>query len=89
MLIVQMPMRIYLQHFKQREKKHNAAEFTISKSLADCDEMLLNSMTDEKDENGLHCRSLIPIMRDLPKRQKRLVKIRISQLLFVLESEEE
>ena len=51
--------------------------------------MLLKSMTDEKDEDALYCRILIPIMRDLPKRQKSLAKIRISQLLFDLEYEEE
>ena len=73
----------------KRKKKHDAAELTLSKSLAGCDEMLLKSMAGEKDEDALYCRSLIPIMRDLPKRQKRPAKIRISQYLFDLEYEEE
>jgi len=73
----------------KRRNKHDATELTLSKTLADCDEMLLKSMTDEKDEDALYCHSLISIMRDLPKRQKRLAKIRISQLLLDLEYEEE
>ena len=44
----------------KRRRKHDAAELTLSKSLADCDKMLLKSITDEKDEDALYCRSLIP-----------------------------
>ena len=46
---------------------------------------IYKSMEDESDEDSLYCRSLIPIMRELPKKQKRLAKIKISQLLFDLQ----
>ena len=60
-------------------------ESILSQSLVHCDEMLKKSMEEEDDEDSLYCRSLIPIMRDLPKRKKRLAKIQISQLLYDLD----
>ena len=33
----------------------------------------------------MYCRSLIPILKELPIKKKRLVKIKISQLLFDLQ----
>ena len=71
----------------KRRKKLDAAELKLSKSLAGGDEMFLKCMTDQKD--ALYCYSLVSIMRDLPKRQKRYTKIRISHLLFCPEYEEE
>ena len=67
MLIVQTAMRKYLHAPAKRRKKHDVAEFTLLQSL-------LKSTTDEKDEDALYCRSIILIMRDLPKIQKRFAK---------------
>ena len=36
-------------------------------------------------EDALYCKSLVPIMKALPLKKKRLAKIKISQLLFHLE----
>ena len=71
---------------RQREASQESA---LSQSLADCDALLKKSVSDESDEDSLYCRSLIPIMRELPKKQKRLAKIKISQLLFDLQYENE
>ena len=42
----------------------------------------------EDCEDALHCKSLVPIMKALPLKKKRLAKIKISQLLFDLEFDE-
>ena len=36
----------------------------------------------------MYCRSLIPILKELPIKKKRLGKIKISQLLFDLQFDE-
>ena len=38
--------------------------------------------------DALHCKSLVPIMKALPLKKKKLAKIKISQLLFDLEFNE-
>ena len=40
-------------------------------------------------EDALYCKSLLPITKALPLKKKRLAKIEISQLLFVLEFDED
>ena len=42
----------------------------------------------EDCEDALHCKSLVPIMKALPLKKKKLAKIKISQLLFDLEFNE-
>ena len=42
----------------------------------------------EDCEDALYCKSLVPIMKALPLKKKRLAKIKISQLLFDLEFNE-
>ena len=49
----------------------------------------IKATDEDDDEDKLYCRSLIPIMKSLPKRKRRLAKIKISQLLFDMEFEEE
>lgn len=68
----------------KRKKKHDVAEKTLSKSLADCDEMLMKAMADERDEDALYCRSHINIRRELPKRRKRLAKIELVDCFLAL-----
>ena len=73
----------------QRKKRRADTTEALSQSLADCDELLRKSINEENDEDVLYCRSLVPIMRELPKKQKRLAKIKISQLLFDLQYNED
>ena len=40
-------------------------------------------------EDSLYCKSLIPIMRQLPLKKKRLAKIKISQMLYDIEFNDE
>ena len=42
----------------------------------------------EDCEDALYCKSLVPIMKALPLKKKRLAKIKIIQLLFDLEFNE-
>jgi len=64
----------------QRKKRRLDSTEVLSKSLADCDKLLQKSLNEENDEDSLYCRSLVPIMRELPTKQKRLAEIKISQL---------
>ena len=36
----------------------------------------------EEDEDSLYCRSLIPILRELPLKKKRLAKLEIDELVY-------
>ena len=72
-----------------RKRQRETQETALTQSLEDCDKLLKTAMVEKNDEDSLYCRSLIPIMRELPKRQKRLAKIKISQLLFDLQYEDE
>ena len=65
-----------------KKTRTDLSESDLSKSLVDCDELLKKSISEDEDEDSLYNRSLIPIMTELPKKQKRLAKIKISQLLF-------
>ena len=42
-------------------------------------------MEQAEDEDSIYCRNLIPILKELPTKKKRLPKIKISQLLFDLQ----
>ena len=46
---------------------------------------VISNVTEEECEESLYCKSLVPILKDLPHKKKRLAKIRISQMLFDLE----
>jgi len=74
---------------QKRKRRADSSESGLSKSLADCDELIAKSLREENDEDCLYCRSLIPIMNELPKKQKRLAKIKISQLLYDIQYGEE
>ena len=39
----------------------------------------------EKDEAELFCTSLLPVLRDMDKKQLRLAKLKIQQLLYDLQ----
>ena len=46
-------------------------------------------MTDNKCEDSLYCESLVPILKSLPLRKKRQTKIKMSQLLYEIEFDEQ
>ena len=79
-VVTETPSRLPPQ--PNRKRKRDSQASVLTQSLAECDAMLKKSMEDDNDEDALYCRSLIPIMRELPKKQKRLAKIKISQLLY-------
>ena len=43
----------------------------LAQSLQDCDEMIKRSLTDENDEDYLFCRSLVPMFKEFPQREKK------------------
>ena len=69
---------------KARIKNQNDESLSqLSQSLVECDKMLKKSMEDvEEDETTLFCRSLIPIMKELPIKENRRAMIKIKTLLF-------
>ena len=79
-VVTETPSRLSPQPNRKRRKDSQAS--VLTQSLAECDAMMKKSMEDDNDEDALYCRRLIPIMRELPKKQKRLAKIEISQLLY-------
>ena len=72
-----------------RKRKKESEASALTQSIEECDVMLKKVIEGENDEDSLYCRSLIPIMRELPKKQKRLAKIKISQLLYNIQYGEE
>ncbi|CAB4001871.1 unnamed protein product [Paramuricea clavata] len=63
----------------------DVAELMLLKQLSDTDASYKKMAEDEDDEDLLYCRSLVPILRGMPNKKKRLAKIKINQLLFDIE----
>ena len=57
----------------------------LAQSLQDCDEMIKRSLTDENDKDYLFCRSLVPMLKEVPQKEKRWAKIKIMQLIYELQ----
>ena len=73
----------------RKKSKIDTPEADLRKSLVETDLMIKKSMEQAEDEDSLYCRSLIPILKELPTKKKRLAKIKISQLLFDLQYDED
>ena len=78
-VITETPIRPF-QPSRKRKKESPASALT--QSLEECDIMLKKTIEGENDEDSLYCSSLIPIMRELAKKKKRLAKIASSQFLY-------
>ena len=61
----------------------------ILKELSNFDNEIKKVMADNKCEDSLYCQSLVPILKLLPLRKKRQAKIKISQLLYEIEFDEQ
>ena len=57
----------------------------LAQSLQDCDELIKRSLTDENNENYLFCRSLVPMLKKVPQREKRRAKIKTMWLIYELQ----
>ena len=62
----------------RKKSKIDTPEVYLRKSLVEMDLMIKKSMKQAEDEDFLYCRSLIPILKKLPTKKKRLAKIKIS-----------
>ena len=56
--------------------------------ISNFDTELKKVMNDSQCEDTLYCQSLVPILKTLPLKKKRIAKIKISQLLYELEFDE-
>ena len=74
--------------FKTRQ---DVIDTAILKQLEMTDKQINESFSKEEsnDETSLYCKSLIPIINALPLKKRRLATIKISQLLFDIEFEEQ
>lgn len=50
----------------------DAADILLIKQLGEFDDTLQKAMKDDKSEDALYCKSLIPILKQLPLKKKRL-----------------
>ena len=66
----------------RKKSKIDTPEADLRKSLVETYLMIKKSMEQVEDEDSLYCRNLIHILKELPTKKKRIAKIRISQLLF-------
>ena len=58
------------------------------KQLSDTDNDIKKLLTESESEDSLYCGKLVPMLEMLPLKKKRLAKIRISQLLYELQFDE-
>ena len=56
----------------RKKSKIDTPKVDLRKSLVDTDLMIKKSMEQAEDEDSLYCRSLIPILKELPTKKKRL-----------------
>ena len=74
-------------HATPARKKSNidTPEVDMRKYLTETELMIKKNMEQTEEEDSLYCRSLIPILKKLSTKKKSLVKIKICQLLFDLQ----
>ena len=71
-----------------KKRKVDETEVHLMKQLSDNDNDIKKLLTESESEDPLYCRSLVPMLKMLPMKKKRLAKIRISQLLDELQFDE-
>ena len=69
------------------EESTNQVQQELLNRLTQVDDDLKYTLADEC-EDTLYTRSLIPILKGMPLKKKRLAKIKISQLLYDMEFED-
>ena len=71
------------------ETTQKVTDAELLHQLKKVDAQLEKGLRESEDcENALYCKRLVPIMKALPLKKKRLAKIKISQFLFDLEFNE-
>ena len=77
---------------KNRRSSQNDLDSAILRQIQSNSEFITKSCQSEvvpDDDAALYCKSIVPILRSLPVRKRRLATLKISQLLFNLEFEDE
>ena len=66
----------------KKRKIIDEADKKIMQEISNFDTELKKVMNDSQCEDTLYCQSLVPILKTLPLKKKRIAKIKISQLLY-------
>ena len=69
---------------KTKSKEQDPMEMALLNQLGSINDVIKKS-DDEDDEETLYCKSLIPVLKSLPLKKKRLAQLKIRELLFELE----
>ena len=72
----------------KKRKIIDEADKKIMQEISNFDTELKKVMNDSQCEDTLYRQSLVPILKTLPLKKKRIAKIKISQLLYELEFDE-
>ena len=82
---------------KGTKRKSSAASISMNsdamflQQVKNFDDKIIHKMQEKREEStevcedSLYCKSLIPVLRGLPLRKKRLAKVKISSLLYDIE----
>ena len=77
---------------KNRRSSQNDLDTAILKQIQANSELINKSCQSEvvqDDDAALYCKSIVPILRSLPVRKRRLATLKISKILFDLEFEDD
>jgi hypothetical protein len=72
-----------------KSSRQDAIDLAILKQLDKTDKRIEETKQEVTDEVSLYCKSLIPTIRALPLKKKRMAMIKICQTLFDIEFSEE
>ena len=72
-----------------KSSRQDAIDLAILKQLDKTDKRIEETKEEVTDEVSLYCKSLIPTIRALPLKKKRMAMIKIRQTLFDIEFSEE
>lgn len=72
-----------------KKRKIDKTDALLSTSLTKCNELIKSTLAEDEDEESFYCRSFIPMLKELPKKENRASKIKISQLSFDLQYNKE
>ena len=72
---------------KRKDYKQDPVDIALLNQLGNINDAM-SKCDDMDDEETLYCKSLIPILKGLPMKKKRLAQLKIRELLFEMEFNE-
>jgi len=80
---------LFSNNRSRNRMNRDVAELMLLKQLNESDMMCKKMTEEDDDEDLLFCRSLVPILKEIPTKKRRLARIKMSQLLFDMQYSEE